>query len=247
MGTYHINARGITDIGRVRSTNQDSILLNDNIKIYSVADGMGGHAGGEVASRICVETLEEYFMQYPSSEGGSDYEVWSAHFSRAINQASMNIYKQALMDPSLVGMGTTATAVRLCGKSIVYGHVGDSRLYLIRKNFVFQLTSDHSLVGEQLEAGILTKEEARGHQLRNVITRCVGFQEEELVDTGFVDMEPGDYFFITSDGLHGKVEDAEIGKEIRDRGLDALAHLVQVANERGGEDNISAILLEVEG
>jgi protein phosphatase len=139
-------------------------------------------------------------------------------------------------------MGTTATAIRTLGRSVACAHVGDSRLYLIRCGYIYQVTTDHSLVSEQIRAGIITKEEAENHHLRNVITRSVGYQEQEDVDTYVLDVEEGDMLIMCSDGLHGRVPEEVIANCCQKYGVLAVDHLIAEANQRGGDDNISVIV-----
>lgn len=241
---------GQTDIGRVRSTNQDAFLVDDELGLYIVADGMGGHAGGEIASRIAIEQVRDQItsqlLRYQSQEPQVHPQPMILNaIAASINFASAKIYEHSLEDPSLRGMGTTATAVKIIDNYAYWAHVGDSRLYLMRSGFIYQLTFDHSLVNEQVRAGILTREEAEVHHLKNVITRSVGYQEEEDVDTSCILLKSGDYLLLCSDGLHGKLSDAEISQISSKLGLAAVDAMVRLSNERGGEDNITAILIEV--
>ncbi|MFW7378259.1 MAG: Stp1/IreP family PP2C-type Ser/Thr phosphatase [Oligoflexus sp.] len=241
---------GQTDVGRVRSANQDAFLVDDDIGLYIVADGMGGHAGGEIASRIAIEQVREQIstqlLGFQSTDQQSHPQPAILNILAAsINYASARIYEHSLEDPSLRGMGTTATAVKIIDNYAYWAHVGDSRLYLMRSGFIYQLTFDHSLVNEQVRAGILTREEAEVHHLKNVITRSVGYQEEEDVDTSCVLLKAGDLMLLCSDGLHGKITDAEISQISSKLGLAAVDAMVRLSNERGGEDNITAILIEV--
>jgi protein phosphatase len=246
-----LQAQGKTDIGRVRSVNQDSFAVDEQHRIYIVADGMGGHAGGEIASKLCIECIRQYvqtnstFFQDKSDRIHPDGKITET-LSSGINFASMKIYERALEEPALKGMGTTATALSFADNYAYCAHVGDSRLYLFRCGFIYQLTSDHSLVNEQIQAGILSREEAKYHHLRNVITRSVGFQEFEDVDTYFLAVEPGDIFLICSDGLTGKVDDISIAQQLREKGLEAISPLIQMANDKGGDDNITIVLVEVQ-
>ena len=164
-----------------------------------------------------------------------------AELEKAINYASSKIYEYSLENPHLRGMGTTCTLFLAHNDKIYCAHVGDSRLYLIRSEFIYQLSFDHSLVNEQLKAGVITAEEAKNHQLRNVITRSVGYQEEEDVDTFFLTIQAGDIVSLCSDGLHGKVEDSNIYKYLTEDFESAVDTLVDLANRNGGEDNISLI------
>jgi protein phosphatase len=245
-----ITAAGITDVGQVRSANQDSFLIDEAERLFIVADGMGGHAGGEIASSLCVQEVAKHLKENaeaftPKDDRQHPDPRISNLLAHAINHASTKIYERALEDPSLRGMGTTATVLKLVDGQAYVAHVGDSRCYLLRCGFIYQVTNDHSLVSEQVRAGILTKEEAEAHHLRNVITRSVGYQEEEDVDTTSLPMEDGDLLVMCSDGLHGKVADKEISLITKDLGVQAAARLVALANERGGDDNISVVVVKV--
>ncbi|MEY4632285.1 MAG: hypothetical protein RIQ81_2405 [Pseudomonadota bacterium] len=244
-----ILASGSTDVGRVRQTNQDSFLVDLNEMLFMVADGMGGHAGGEVASRVCIEEARDYLRAHGSmmkESGGSHPDARLASLlCEAINHASTRVYEKALEEPDLKGMGTTGTLLKLVPGHAYCAHVGDSRLYLIREGFIYQITFDHSLVSEQLRAGLITKEQAKIHDRKNVITRSVGYQEQEDVDSFNLPTQPGDLFILSSDGLHGKLNDDEISNYCRKLSCDAVAPLIAQANERGGEDNITAIVIHV--
>lgn len=249
IANVSIQSRGNTHVGRVRSSNQDSYLCDDKRLLYVVADGMGGHAGGEIASSLAVLNIRNFVDKNLGpilGEGVNhpDSRV-STVLSDAINHASEKIYERGLEEPVLKGMGTTATAVRIVDSMAYCGHVGDSRLYLIRCGYIYQISSDHSLVGEQLRAGLITKEEAEKHQLRNVITRCVGYQENEDVDTFCLPLEDGDLLMLCSDGLHGKVSDAKIAELCCNYRSLAVDHLIAAANAAGGDDNISVIIGEI--
>jgi serine/threonine protein phosphatase PrpC len=245
---FTVNASGNTHIGRVRTTNQDSYLCDNRRLLYIVADGMGGHAGGEVASSLAVSNIRSFLDAHlPSSIKSHDNSYLEARMAiaDAINHASTKIYERALEEPSLKGMGTTATVVRVVGQSLVCGHVGDSRLYLIRCGYIYQITTDHSLVSEQIRAGMITKEEAEHHHLRNVITRSVGYQELEDVDTYTIELMEDDIIVICSDGLHGRVSEESIVNYCNKYGILAVDHLIAEANHHGGDDNISVIICQV--
>lgn len=249
-GTIKILPKGLTDVGRVRHANQDAYLIDEKENIYVVADGMGGHAGGEIASNLCIDQISKQLRSQsqifqPNSHHPNGQMIHAMISS--VNYASTKIYERALEDPSLKGMGTTATVGKLVDRFLYIAHVGDSRCYLIRCNLIYQLTSDHSLVYEQVKAGLITQEESEIHHLRNVITRSVGYQEEEDVDTVVTELEPDDYLVLCSDGLHGKVADKEISNIVSKSGLDAVQELMQLANDRGGEDNITIVVLKVVG
>jgi PPM family protein phosphatase len=251
---------GITDIGRKRQRNEDSYLVNDKLRLYIVADGMGGHAGGEFASKIAVSTVEEIFKgedrvksgvpeetYFDSATTGGDDDVEQERLRDAILRAGNMISKRATEDPELRGMGTTATVAFFFGDKAFIAHVGDSRAYCVRNGTITQITEDHSLVHEQLKSGLITEEEARTHQLKNIITRSVGVQEEVEIDTVVWKAQTGDTYVLCSDGLSNMVSDKEIQEFVNRSPLDVAARdLVDHANEQGGEDNITLILVRVE-
>lgn len=240
-----VRARGATDIGKVRSVNQDSYYLADDHTLFIVADGMGGHAGGEIASRVCIEEIRSYLLQHIDLAMNDEVQIQHV-LADAINAASTRIYEYALENPELKGMGTTAT-VLFCAHQCGYiGHVGDSRLYILRSGFIYQVSDDHSLVSEQLKAGKITEEEAKNHRLKNIITRSVGYQEREYVDTKAIELVPGDFLILCSDGLHGKVSEKELVAMVSHDDVDCVNDLIDLANERGGEDNITVVVVKIE-
>ncbi len=251
---------GITDIGRKRQRNEDSYLVNDKIGLYIVADGMGGHAGGEFASKIAVSTVEEIIrgedraksnvpMQTyldASDQSSSTEGQEQDRLKDAINRAGNMIVRRAFEDPELKGMGTTSTVMFVSSDKAYIAHVGDSRAYCVREGQIIQITEDHSLVHEQLKSGLITEEEAKTHQLKNIITRSVGVQEEVEVDTVVWKIQPGDSYLLCSDGLSNMVHDEELQEIISKYNVEQGAReLVDLANQRGGEDNITLILLKV--
>ena len=253
-----INSCGITDIGRKRQRNEDSYLVNDKLGLYVVADGMGGHAGGEFASKIAVSTVEEILKGNDRKKSnvpddtyldkGDEKEDYATQdkLKDAITRAGSLIVKRAVEEPELRGMGTTATVMLVLGEKAYIAHVGDSRAYCVRNGQIIQITEDHSLVHEQLKSGLITEEEARTHQLKNIITRSVGVQEEVEVDTVVWKIEVGDTYLLCSDGLSNMVSDEEMQDFIHDEEPEKAAQkLVDQANHRGGDDNITLIILNV--
>lgn len=250
---------GITDIGRKRQRNEDSYLVNDKIGLYIVADGMGGHAGGEFASKIAVSTVEEIIRgedrvksQVPTqtyldaSDASKTEGQEQDRLKEAINRAGNMIVRRAFEDPELKGMGTTSTVMFISNDKAYIAHVGDSRAYCVRDNEIIQITEDHSLVHEQLKSGLITEEEAKTHQLKNIITRSVGVQEEVEVDTIVWKIQPNDSYLLCSDGLSNMMNDDEMQEIISKYDVEQGAReLVDLANQRGGEDNITLILLKV--
>jgi serine/threonine protein phosphatase PrpC len=251
-----IEAFGSTDVGMVRDSNQDSFLIRKEEGIFLVADGMGGRAGGEVASSLAVETIGHEVHQKLETILSSEVASRRALLARTINAASLKIYERSLELPQYRGMGTTTTFLWITPSehrtrarspmTAVVAHVGDSRCYLFRSGFLYQVTDDHSLVNEQVKSGLLRQGEASTSQMKNVITRCVGYQEEEEVDTFALPLYRGDRFLLCSDGLTGKVNDEEIAEWLRSSKLSEIPDdLIRLANQRGGEDNITAVVVEV--
>lgn len=243
---------GLTDVGRKRNHNEDSFLIDDELKLYVVADGMGGHAGGGTASRIAVETIDR---ELRSSRQSSDSPFLSAAplqesplpeiIRNAVESACMAIFNAAQEDPRLAGMGTTVIALLVKDEHAFFAHVGDSRAYLIRGDLIQQISEDHSLVNEQIKAGMITPEEAKHSRYKNIITRSVGFEEDVQVDVMGLLLEPGDVFVLCSDGLANMVDDEELREIVRRTPLEETPKkLVELANERGGDDNITVIVVQ---
>jgi serine/threonine protein phosphatase PrpC len=246
-----VSAWSSTDVGLRRDNNEDNHLVDSNLQLYVVADGMGGHAGGATASRMAIELVRETI-----SNIYKDHTIFNRHASQhesseilqllknAIRAASWGIYELSSQRPDLAGMGTTLTMFLVYGKQGYVAHVGDSRLYRMRNRTFEQLTEDHSLVQEQVRAGFLTREEAHNSRFRNIITRSVGFESQVNADSFSFSLSEGDVFLLCSDGLSGMVDDKEIAKELRQEKLsDAASRLTALANQHGGEDNITLILL----
>ncbi|MBN1207979.1 MAG: Stp1/IreP family PP2C-type Ser/Thr phosphatase [Myxococcaceae bacterium] len=248
-------AFGLTDVGRKRQHNEDSMLVDPQLGLYIVADGMGGHAAGEVASARATEavkqhiTANKHLLKDLASNPSQDSRAAAAALVEvAIQRACADIYRMAMSDASKRGMGTTFVCLALSGNKGVIGHVGDSRVYLVRHGQCHRLTEDHTLVAAQLKAGTITKEQAASSQYRNVITRAVGIQESVQVDTLIVDLMPGDVFILCSDGLHGYIEDEEMLPLVSTvAAADLPKRLIDTANERGGKDNITAVVVKVAG
>jgi protein phosphatase len=249
-----VTAQGISDVGRKREHNEDSLLIDGDLGLYIVADGMGGHQGGGTASRLAVETIRDDVRLAHGREPGilaGDQAMEESPvrdvLRGAVEKACRSIFQAAQGDPNLQGMGTTVTALLLGGNKAFVAHVGDSRCYLVRQGNIFQVSEDHSLVNEQLKAGAITPEEARTSRFRNIITRSVGFEEQVAVDLLGFEVEPGDRLLICCDGLSNLVEDHEIRDVVAAAPLDqAPQRLVDLANDRGGDDNITVIVVHVD-
>jgi protein phosphatase len=252
--TLRIEARGITDVGQRRDHNEDAYLVEESLGLFIVADGMGGHAGGGTASRLAVETIRDAVADARRQEperfvaGGADDTRIPDLLQRAVEEACAVIYRTAQGDPDLAGMGTTVTAALLDGRTAFVAHVGDSRCYLLRDGRIYQVSEDHSLVNEQLKAGAISAEEAKHSRFKNIITRSVGFEQQVQVDVMGVELEPRDAVVICCDGLSNLVDDPEILAIVEESPLDvAPGRLVALANDRGGDDNITVIVIRVTG
>jgi PPM family protein phosphatase len=232
-----VDSAGQTQTGHVRRSNEDSYLLRG--PLFMVADGMGGAAAGEIASRIAAEAFAEVDLIRVQSVDA---------LQNAIRVANARIQERAADDPELAGMGTTAIAA-LVGQDgrVAFGHVGDSRAYLLRDGELRRLTEDHSLVAELVAGGQLSEEEAAGHPQRSVITRALGAEETVRVDTFVLDPEPGDVVLLCSDGLNTMVSDTRIAELLAaDEPAERIVNrLIKAALEGGGEDNVTAIVFRM--
>ncbi len=245
-----IIAWSITDVGRVRSHNEDSYLVNDDLGLYLVADGMGGHAGGALASRTCVEVVDDVVGQSFSRLDTMSDDNASAAVNEllgvAASEASARIFDRAMAEPELHGMGTTLCGVMVHRDRAHVVHVGDSRCYLFRQGSARQLTSDHSWLNEQVQAGLLTPEEAEQSDLKHIITRSVGFEREVHADLLSVAVSPGDAFLLCSDGMCNYLELDELERLAKAHYYGDLARVcTELALERGGEDNVTVVVVLV--
>jgi serine/threonine protein phosphatase PrpC len=239
-----ISCAGNTDVGVVRSGNEDNFLLDCAQGLFIVADGMGGHAAGEVASEMAVGIIAE---ELGSLRGLSDAEA-AARMRSAIRKANAAIFDRTLAEHDKRGMGTTTTVMVLFSRRFMIGQVGDSRAYLLRGGEFLQLTKDHSYVQEQVDAGLLTPEQARTHPYSNVITRCVGANEDVAPDIYFGNLEEKDVVLLASDGLTGMLEDEQLAgiMAAEDNPESCVNRMIADANRRGGLDNITAIVVRVD-
>ena len=248
-----ITSCGVTDVGMKRTNNEDNYLVNDELNLFVCCDGMGGHVGGEYASAIAVNTVEEVLasietdpdVQLPDTD--DPIERTREKLRYAIRLAGKRIHEKATLEPEYKGMGTTALALLLEQGNFYIAHVGDSRGYLLREGRIEQLTEDHSLVYQKVKEGVLTLEEAKTHKLRNIITRSLGYMEEVEVDIQVRAVKRGDKFMLCSDGLSNLVSTAEIGEILhRNEPQQASRRLVELACERGGDDNVTVVSVRVD-
>jgi serine/threonine protein phosphatase PrpC len=251
-----ITSCGMTDVGVKRTNNEDNYLINDELNLFVVCDGMGGHAGGEFASAIAVNTVEEVLTSieirpnaedFEMDESAGPVEVVREKLRYSIRLAGQRIYRRAQEDSDYQGMGTTCLALMVDNGNAFMAHVGDSRGYLIRDGRIEQLTEDHSLVNERVRAGLLTEEEAKNHKLKNIITRSLGFMEDVEIDLSVRAVRRGDMFVLCSDGLSNLVEAEEMSDSALEFGPQGSARrMIEAACERGGDDNITVIVVRID-
>jgi len=252
-----VTCEAVSDVGRKRKGNEDALFLNEEQGLYVVADGMGGHAAGEVASRVAVEAIAEFV----SLTGGNQEITWpfglddsisyeGNRLKTAVRHANSRVIEATRESTEYEGMATTVAAVLVDGNLANLAHVGDSRIYVWSSGAIAQLTRDHSWVNEQIETGAISPEQARSHPLRNVVTRALGGRADLVVDIQSRHMAAGDMLLLCSDGLTTMVADDDIARILGEAQGDvakAAAALVGEANERGGEDNITVVLLKFGG
>ena len=248
-----IEAYGLTHVGRQRQHNEDTLLVSKEARLFLVADGMGGHAAGEIASRIAVDSITE-FIVHTKEDDGTWPHAYDEHYRRTTNRlmaalrmANTRVLEAMRKDARLRGMGTTVVACMADGDTMSVAHVGDSRAYLVREGKISRLTNDHSWVFEQVQAGMLTEAEAEKHPLRNVITRALGGALSVNPDASEVESQSGDLYLLCSDGLTGMVPEDEILRLVSENAANlevACQQLIDVANQRGGLDNITAVLVK---
>lgn len=243
-----ITAFGLTDVGKRRESNEDDFLLEPGHGVYAVADGMGGHAAGEIASRLAIETLQEVLQRDGSGNGPMTVEDAAEWLRGAVVEANRRICDSIRLHEERRGMGTTVVALVHSGDDAVVGHVGDSRLYLLRGNELLRMTSDHSWVNEQVKLGLMNDDTAQRHPMRNIVTRALGSRPDVLVDLTSLQVRAGDVFLLCSDGLNTMLSDEQIHEVVIDHRHDpeaACRALVAEANRHGGEDNVTVVVARV--
>jgi protein phosphatase len=235
-----INLFGKTDPGLKRTNNEDSFLIREDMNLCAVADGMGGAAAGEIASRIFVDTAAHVYEEWMKG----DKEDPAFPVQKTYITANSGILEHISRFPEHKGMGTTAELLSISDDLIIIGHVGDSRTYRLRNGILKQVTKDHSLIQEQIEKGIITVEEARNHSMRHVILRAVGVEDNVSLDIIKTKAVAGDIYLLCSDGLTDMADDADIEKCMNSHSaLDGMASgLINLARAGGGKDNITVVL-----
>lgn len=239
-------AFGLSDVGRRRESNEDDLLLAPELGLFAVADGMGGHAAGEIASRLAIETIQEARQRNGGADPRVGADAAAAWLRDTFTEANRRICDSIRVHEERRGMGTTVVALVQTGDGAVVGHVGDSRVYLLRGRTLHRLTSDHSWVNEQVKLGLMSDEAAQRHPMRNIVTRALGSREDVLVDVASTPLEPNDVFVLCSDGLNTMLSDDEIQEHVaehRDDPEAACRALVAAANQRGGDDNVTVVVV----
>jgi PPM family protein phosphatase len=253
--TAKIRVAGRTNVGMKRAHNEDNFYLFDAERLYLVADGMGGHASGEVASEMAVKTVAEFFERTKDD----DDVTWPFKLDKArryeenrlavgIKLANLRIFETSTKDSSKKGMGTTIVSIFFRNDSVYVAHVGDSRVYRVRGGEIEQMTEDHSLLNDYIKMKKLTPEEIENFPHKNVIVRALGMKETVQVDVRAEQPKAGDIFLLCSDGLSGMIEDADMLRIVVENGdnLEAACDkMIELANKNGGTDNITAVLCQV--
>src|SRR5215210_7517420 len=249
-----VKACGLSDVGLTRVHNEDYFEIDPEHKLYIVADGMGGHSHGEVAAQLAVNSIRDFIHKTADQDTtwpfGMDnrLERHTNLLKMAVRIAHDSVLRAISKDGSLYGMGTTVVGVLLAGNVAALAHVGDSRAYRLRNGRLDQLTQDHTWVNEQVVAGFLSKEQARSHPLKNVVTRALGGESDVLVDVRELEVKTGDLYLLCSDGLTGMLSDSDIRDRLASgRTLHEICRtLINDSNARGGIDNVTVVLLSIE-
>jgi len=250
--TFEVAAR--THVGRTRTNNEDNFAVAPELALFVLSDGMGGEAAGELASKIAVEEILRHMKEVDRDgsvtllgDANAQFSELTNRLAGAVRRSNRVIWEAAQQHPSQRGMGATVVAALLCAPVLSIAHVGDSRIYLHRAGELQQLTEDHSLVMEQVRRGLITKEEAERSEMQNILVRALGAEEAVAAEMDEVFVMPGDQVLLCSDGLTRMVEDSGIAQVIAESATpqQACDRLVEMANENGGEDNITVVLVRV--
>lgn len=253
-----VRAAARSDVGRHRTNNEDTYFADEQLGLFVVADGLGGHASGEVASRLAVETISQQMARWAAG-GGAPPAMGAAvgggpeaatHLANSIRFANQVIHETANCTPRYQGMATTVVAALVADGRVILGHVGDSRIYRVRDRKLEQLSRDHSLVREQVALGLISEDEAAVSPQRHVVTRALGMEPKVQVDVQVQEIQEGDTLLLCSDGLSDMVDEPVMLEAVVQAGDDleaACSALVELANARGGRDNITAVLVQFSG
>ncbi len=240
-----VSAFGVTDVGLKRSKNEDNLLVDEDMGLFIVADGMGGHKGGDLASKLAVEAMQQVVKTHREEH---TFLSPRAMLEEGYTEASVRIFNESQKNNKMLqGMGTTLVSAYVHESEIFIGNVGDSRAYFFNNQYMWQMTEDHSLVNEHIRAGLLRDSEAKDFQAKNIITRSVGFEKAVRCDVIRKKLAVGDHFLLCSDGLCGLVDDEDIYQVCRSNSKEkAVLICVDKAKEAGGDDNITVIIVSVE-
>jgi len=249
-----VHAAARTDLGLVRQNNEDNYYIDETIGLLIVADGMGGHASGEIASKMTVDIIRDCFKgsgkdkPFQTGPYQKDFSEATNRLASSIRLANLAVWEASGNRPELSGMGTTIAAVQVDGNRLSIAHVGDSRVYLIRAGNIEQLTDDHSLVYEQVKRDLITKEEASRSDMKNILTRALGISNDVEVDLAEMTLAVNDILLLCSDGLSGMVDDETILSVVMtiDDPAAACEKLIAMANANGGKDNITVVIARTE-
>jgi len=239
-----------TDVGRVRQNNEDAFLCEPALGLFAVADGMGGHAGGEVASAMAMSALRRAMLAAPDQAFLADPSLdhrraLLGFLSRTVSDINAEIFARGNSDPKLRGMGCTIDVALIRGRSLFIAHVGDSRVYGLLGGTVYQLTEDHTFGQTLLSGGALTPDEVKVHPQRNLLMRALGVYPKVEVDTAYLDIAPGDVFMLCSDGVHGLVSSGLIEQALQVPSETAAQTLIRAALDAGGRDNATAVVVQI--
>lgn len=238
-----------TDIGKVRTNNEDNLLVEPKLGLAIVADGMGGHKSGEIASKLAVQVTKEkyeslHYAKLKPSPYNKEFSLETNQLLFAAQLANKVVYEAAISGSETKGMGTTLSAILLNKNKISFVHVGDSRIYLFKNNKLKQITEDHSLVMDHVRKGLLSKEDAEKSSLQNILTRALGTQKQITIDAGELEVEEGERFLLCTDGLFKTVPEAQIINILSQNpeNGNAVEIMIESANTNGGTDNITVII-----
>lgn len=245
-----------SDVGRRRENNEDSYLVQEDLNLFMVADGMGGHLAGEVASKLAVDVICENIRKAKENERSIQFGKYDGMLSKQANQlmssirmANLVIRQASRSREEYKGMGTTVAAAYVLDRTVIIAHVGDSRVYRIRDHSIEQLSEDHSVINQQIKMGLITKEEAANSPMKGIITEALGATDTVLVDVDEAEVLEGDYYLLCSDGLTDLVDENEMLEAVLRQPEDlwqVCEELVSMANERAGHDNITVVLVNLQ-
>ena len=249
------NCYGLTDVGTTRKGNDDFYLLDEDLSLFIVCDGVGGNLAGDYASQLCAKTVLDVVRKHRSIVDRYNADPTRANrdeaaqlIQNAIQTANVKVVEEAALDEKRHGMATTCEVILLAGDHAILGHVGDSRTYLLRDGGIHQLTSDHKVADEMIKQGLWTKDDAKKNNFSNVLTRAIGASQFVQADTLLVELIEGDLFLLCSDGLHGYFKKNEFAELAKKSELNRLpSELIKFANQSGGKDNITAVVVKMEG